>query len=430
MRKIIFTILAVLPLASTAQTKILETSAKKAPAWLVSTGSDHFVSTNVAPTIEEAKQLCIDDVKKQIISAVAENIKSSTAGSTSQTTQGQEIVEFLDKFDSKYETRSAVLPFVNGVSMSKVEDFFYQKLQDKNTGKITVTYSILYPFSSTELKSLISKFRKQDAEMEAKLNEQIALIGNIKTTEQIDRGISAMAPLIDYFFDDVRLNKAKQTLSQLQKLYSYVTIVLEQSTRGSLQYSLLLDGNKITSSTKPTIKSNCATEIMHRTDADGIVTVTYDPDGCLHSEDNYIDISYRFTGGSSKAKFYPVMASEPLKVAVTGQLVIKLGEKIDSVTYKGLEVQFQLNNQSTSNVTLQALNFSIQELRNTVNIDAQQISIEPGVRQITVKSEDTFHLNHNAETEFKLPIAKGNITVRNSKDGSIGNVSIASKYSF
>lgn len=429
MKKLVYIALLMLPFAVAAQTKILEKSAKKAPSWLVSTGKDYFVSTNIAPSLSEAKELCLADIKKQIISAVAENIKASTAGSTSQTTQGQAIVEFLDKFDSKYETRSAILPFVNGISMSKVEDFYYQKLEDKPTGKITYTYSILYPFSSQELNSLITKFRKQDAEMEAKLNEQAALMDKVTTTEQIDRCISTLTPLLDYFFDDVRINKTKNTIKQFRKLYDYITPVMEEgSIKGTLRYSLMLDGRRISSSTKPTIKSNCATEIMAQTADDYVVTVIYNADGCLSSEENYIDVSYRFTGGSTKKRFYADMAVDPMKVSVIGQLSIKLGESTDSTTHKGVEVELQINNQGDSEAILEGLSFTIPELRNSVTVENQQIAVKPGISKVKVSSQESVTLNSNTATEFKLPVAKGSITILNPKDGAKSNISLANKY--
>ncbi|MBE9488476.1 MAG: hypothetical protein IMY73_04755, partial [Bacteroidetes bacterium] len=96
---IIASILSCFSLTCLAQgkLKIIEKSSRKQPIWLNSTENEYIITSAISNNIEKAKEMCMDNVKKSIIDAVAQNVKSSDQSTISQETVNSEIVNFLDK---------------------------------------------------------------------------------------------------------------------------------------------------------------------------------------------------------------------------------------------------------------------------------------------------------------------------------------------
>lgn len=136
-----------------AQFKVVEKSTKKAPAWYQQMVADYLIVSAHEPTLEEAQAACLQEVKKQIIQAVAQNITFSESSTMNQKLEGDEITEFVDIYSSNTDVKAATVPFVQGISLSKVEDYYWEKLQDKKTKEVYYNYSMKYPFTQLELKN-------------------------------------------------------------------------------------------------------------------------------------------------------------------------------------------------------------------------------------------------------------------------------------
>ncbi len=439
---IIISLLLVVPFLSNAQIKVLESSSKKVPAWVVATGNDYFVASATAPSIDEAKDMCINEVKKQIISSIAENIKSSTSQNMSQTTTQNGIVDYLESFNSGFETRSAILPFVNGVSMSKVEAYYYEKRADKATKEISYSYSILYPFTDAELNDLIKEFLELDAQMEATLNSQIAKLGKIASTEEIDRSIAALNSLLDYFFDDQRISKTKQTIELFKKIYTYISVELVSSEPGEMVYALLAEGNPISTSVKPTFRSNCALGVMYSNMGDGIVKVTYDSTGCLDEDNNFIEVSYRIPYAPIKKQIFPTMTSSPLRIISNGGMNIKMlqpksvegsaphGDDVEVVSVDGLQIEFQLDNRSSTVAKLTSLILNINESNTTISASNLDIDIVQGVSSIYIPFDKNIDIrqSNSSEKYTSLAFTKGSLTIVNPSNGRVQTLPLVVKY--
>ena len=61
-----------------------------------------------------------------------------------QKLENDEITEFVDTYSSSTDVKAATVPFVQGISLSKVEEFYWEKLQDKKTKQVYYDYSIKY----------------------------------------------------------------------------------------------------------------------------------------------------------------------------------------------------------------------------------------------------------------------------------------------
>lgn len=321
MKKIVVTFLLLLPIMAMAQKmKVVESSERKAPSWVGASAPDVFIVTASAHTLDQAKKLALQDVKKQIIEAVALHVTSETNITLSQTTtQGDNISEMNQQMDSKFQTHAAKLPFVKGISLNKVNRYYWEKVRNKETKVETYGYTIEYPFSQTDLRKLTVEFDKIDNEMVRKLAvlENIAL--TFKSTEELDGAVSVVPVLENYFFDDVRIERTKAASTLARKQYNYITPVIAFNSTSQAVILLAVGERIITSTQRPNVKSNCATEVnvIHN---DGKVLVNFDNSGCVDSEENYVEISYRFGGRIAKDKAYFNINANQLDVKIKGQL--------------------------------------------------------------------------------------------------------------
>ena len=69
-------LLAVALPASAQKEKVVERSAKKAPAWLGISCPDYFTVSATAPTLDQAQKQCLTDIRQHIITSIASNITS------------------------------------------------------------------------------------------------------------------------------------------------------------------------------------------------------------------------------------------------------------------------------------------------------------------------------------------------------------------
>ena len=150
--------------------KVVEKSDKKAPVWYESAESGYIVASAETGSMEEARQQCLESVKRQIIQAVAQNVEFSDSHIVKQTSgNGDRITEFVDQYMAEGSTRAAsspfiicwVIPFIKGISLSKVDGSYWEKRRDKKSGKITYAYAIRYPFPESEHKALVRQFEEQ-----------------------------------------------------------------------------------------------------------------------------------------------------------------------------------------------------------------------------------------------------------------------------
>lgn len=314
---------AVSAVSDVSTVKVVESSERKVPAWVGAVGDGFYVVSAPGKTLEEAKNNCLVELKRQIINSVAQNIKSSSQNTINQSTVDNSIVEYIENFSSSFATRGAEIPFLGGISLSDVDAYYWEKQVQKGDKRtpdvVSYSYSIRYPFSSAKLKGLVLRFREQDQLMEDKLVaaerfsgafSSVSASGSssdssapVFSTEDIDRTIGELLMVKDYFFDDLRSARTDRQLGSCRAMYRMVKPVLRSVSAGRMEIELLLGDKVISSSQKPTLRSNCATQLSGVM-RDGVLVVSYDTMGCVSAEENYVEVIYRFGGNAVKERFY------------------------------------------------------------------------------------------------------------------------------
>ncbi len=339
-----------------AQVKVVDSSARKAPTWYEGARQDYIIVTSVDSDMERAKTNALDDVRKHIIESVAQNVTSSSQGNISQTSVDGQITSFLDEYKSSMSTQAASVPYLKGISASRIEEFYWEKRQDRSTGAVTYVYSILYPFPSVELKSLVAEFQKRDKQMMAEYERLASEIHSVGSVEQIDKAVADLNPLIAYFFDEVRKNQARTLQNNYRALYDRITFETVSNELGEYRFRLMLEGRPIATSQRMTLKADCATKLAAQPHGD-VITVTYDYDGCAWDEENGVTVTMRLNNKNVAHKFHYTVKKNAVEVYPEKTVYLTASDKGDGVV-TNIEIRMTIHSDlggpyTVKNVTLE-----------------------------------------------------------------------------
>ena len=240
---------AVAAYAQKAQYKVEESSAKKMPEWVMSTEKDYLIVTATGGDIEEAKAAVIESVKRQIAQSIATRIVA----------------------ESNLQTSA----FESGDSFSKSQSLFY---------------AVKYPFSDFEMRQLVTDYQLYDKE----LNERLAKFGTdldfVSSIEEIGENINNLRVFLNEFdVQDPRYNQVQILSNRYRELYDQITIDWFQEKKGIVVANLTLGGRGISTSQRPVLRSNCASQITSSFEGNALV-IRYNDDNCYDEDENYIDL--------------------------------------------------------------------------------------------------------------------------------------------
>ncbi|MDR3117871.1 MAG: hypothetical protein LBU44_00345 [Mediterranea sp.] len=298
-------LVAALLLASSAGAqsyKVIEKSDKKAPLWYESAESGYIVASAEAVSMEEARLVCLESIKRQILQSVAENIEFSDSHTIKQTTGNDRITEFLDEYTADGSTKAASIPFIKGISLSKVDGSYWEKRKDKKTNVITYCYAVRYPFPASEHRMLVMEFEKRDKEMEA-LVSGLENMDTVESVEEINQRINKLRPAMDYFFDKTRQQWVNGVADNYRKLPNSITVKGEVIDNTNHRVALWLNGKKIKTGAMPKLTSNCASKLKVTPEGDDLL-ITFDNEDCLSGEINAVDVAFRLHGKVLKYTFH------------------------------------------------------------------------------------------------------------------------------
>ncbi len=302
MKKYLLLVVALIASAgiSLSQDKVIEKSGKQ-PKWVNNLEKDYIITVGSGATSQDAQQNALTMVKERIVSSVAENVKSKTELKKEEANYNNNISVFLEKFASQTTTESGKVPFLQGISLSKVQEFYWEKLQRKDKS-VLFNYHIKYPFPEMELNKLVYDYKMRDAELTKQLEDLLAQTETVETVEQVEKNIGELKVLIDYFMDG-RKNQAELGITKYQTLLSSIELVEVESNLGELKYALRLGTRTISTVKKPITKSECArvtSTINNQTNW----LVKYDYANCYEDPENNILVKYRFGNADVQKKFY------------------------------------------------------------------------------------------------------------------------------
>lgn len=300
MKRLLFILFLFPIVACVAQIKVVEKSGKQ-PNWVNGLQKDYIIVVGTAANIQDAQQNALNMVKERIVSSVAENVQTTSEMKMEESTMNN-ISSYLENFATTTSTTSGPVPFLQGISLSKVEEFYWEKTENKADRSIRFNYHLKYPFPSTELWNLVHEFKKRDNEMTEQLDALLDGVDKITAIEQIDKSIGDLRILADYFMDG-RKDKANLGISRYRNLYNSIELVELESGLGELKYAIRLGDKFIETSRKPQVRSECArvTSTINNKD---YTLIEYDFFNCYEDPENHILVTYRFGNNNIQKQFF------------------------------------------------------------------------------------------------------------------------------
>lgn len=428
--KHLITLIALLLLTASVafgQTKVIEKSAKKVPEWLNVATPNFLVVTVNAPSIAEAQNNAITEVRERIIQSVASNVSVTQTNVSSEVVTGDNI-ESSDDFKRVAKMKTANIPFLNGISMAKVTELYWEKVMDKKTKAEYYVYSIKYPFSSIEQRRLVSEFERIDEEKVAELTALEEGIDNIASIDDIPAALTKLNTLREYFFDEVRLSQVDGLAERYKSIYNSLGVTGKFTGDNTYKCVVTLNGRPISVSRPPVVKSNCASQI-NVNPSDGTFVITYDATDCLPEEENYLDI--KFTLGNKKLSHKAYLNQEEtdkFSVVAEGKLFL-LASEVDPATRKITDVllRMTLNNKGDTAFGIKSIELEVPDLTTPLvydNLDAVYSS--KGIIQLKVLAEGTFSVRKQKTNESGM--VRGAFTVVNPTTGRVERIRFTLPY--
>lgn len=345
MKKILLLALSVLGVIALtfAQDKLLEKSGKQ-PKWVNGLEKDFIIVTGTGPTAQDAQQNALSNVKAQIVSSVAENVKASSEVRKEEASFNNNVNAFLEKFATTTTTQSGKVPFLQGISISKVSEFYWEKRQRADKS-VYFIYHIKYPFPETELKMLVLDYKMRDRELTRQMEDLLEQVDKVESVEQIEKNIAELNSLKDYFMDG-RVDQCNLGITRYKSLLSSIELVELESNLGELKYYLRLNGRAISTAKKPTTKSECAriTSVINNSDN---VVIKYNYENCYEDPENNILVKYMFGGVTVQKPFYFDVAANKASIFLSDPIHMNAIAK-DEATVTGIIVDMTIRSKYDS----------------------------------------------------------------------------------
>ena len=294
MKKILSIILAItVSLSLFGQYKVVESSTRRAPSWVNSVQDQYLIVSAEAQSIEQAKEAVLANIKKQITQSIASRIVSES-NLFSSALQADGSVSKTQVVESAVMSRTAKLPFISEISLSKAEEYYWEKRHYKKRGEYLYFYAVKYPFSDYEMKKLIMDYEQHDKALNQQLAEYEIAIDNVISVEDIDSYITKITAFKEEFdYTDPRFKQVEGLITRFRQLYNNIDMDAFQEKKGLIVLTFNLGNREISTTQRPTLSSNCATELSYSYEGNTLL-VRYNSDNCYADDENYIDIRYKF----------------------------------------------------------------------------------------------------------------------------------------
>lgn len=281
--------------------KVVDDSGKR-PKWLYAAEKEYIIVSAESANLEEAKDKTMLQVKKHILASIAENVKSTANLNTrEQGVNGKYTI--LENYESAIETQSALIPFLSEVSITKAEDYYWEKI--KNGKEFTYRYHLKYPFSKFDLMRMSDEFLEHERELDEKLAAFAADdFTSYKSTEEMVQQLQQLRLFKASLMDG---DSRHSTCLRIEKVYNdylkSIQLRLISANKEQLVFTLYFGDNRISTRVQPKLTSNCLGNIQFLPRGEECV-VTYDyHTACYEDEENYLDVALILVGNKIKNRF-------------------------------------------------------------------------------------------------------------------------------
>lgn len=289
----VFVLLAFAGICSYAQEKVVESSARRAPEWIGTAMKDYVVAAAEAATLSAAKDIAMNDVRSQIVNAVASNIVA-VSETDIRSIRVDDEEAYSREFYSHVQTAAANLPFVSGISLSDDVESYWEKRYVKSEKRYYYSYHLKYHFPKARLDRLIVEYRELDASRWQRYTELKQWLDSFGNVGDIQAAVNELASLASWFENGYRKDAVMALQKSYMDSYSGISLIPVSNTPGCFVYRLQLNGRGLECSKSPSLKSEYATEIDWAPSDDNTYVVRYSYDGVREYDRKEILLLYRF----------------------------------------------------------------------------------------------------------------------------------------
>ncbi len=331
MRKIVIIVLIFSLWGCKSQVSVVESSGRK-PDWVNSLQKDYIIASGSASDINNAQQNALNMIKERIVNSVAERVRTTSDVKIEEKNFNNEINRFLESYTRTTTTETGQVPYLQGISLSRAEDYFWEKTRNRNTGQEIYNYHIKYPFSDMELQKLVIDFNMRDKQLSIRLDEILEKIDHITKLEDIEKYINELR-VLSGLFTDSRKDLAQLGITRLQNIYKNVNFEILEHRQGILKYRLKLNNQLIETSQRPRLNSECA-RIKATQSIDDFTMINYDYSDCYEDINNYIKVAYRFGNHSVEENFSFDITADKVEVFVNDPINFSALQRSEDVIEK------------------------------------------------------------------------------------------------
>lgn len=270
--------LIVLILSACKTERVLQKSSTK-PSWVHGLQRNYIIVEGVGANQNEAKNKAFTALRDKIVSSVAVNVSSNSSIQINESTLNQ-INKYQESTAFETQINSDFLNALRGISLNKVEEFYWERIRYKKEKKEQVHYHIKYPFSDFDLNKLIREWEELDKNLSKELER---LQENIRSTNKLSEliGYQAQAERLEDVFNEPRKTRAALLKTEAENMLSRLEIEVEMHQLGELILQARISGKAYDPGEMYTLKSNCIRLLSQKYDQNLQHSILhYDSDFC------------------------------------------------------------------------------------------------------------------------------------------------------
>lgn len=414
MKKLTFVILLTFfGIVAYTQPRVLEKSGRK-PGWINGIEKDYIIVSGSGATINDAQNSALMIIKERIVSSVADNVKATSTMQTEETNTNKSVYSFFEKYSSQVSSQSGKVPYLQGISLSNANEFYWEKLLDKKIKKTSYEYHIKYPFPEFELKKLVSDFKFRDKELTDNLNRIEEEVETVTSIEQIESNLDELKALQDAFID-ARLDRVNTISARYRGLFKSVELTEVENNPGLIKFTLRLDDRIISTVKKPTVNSECA-RIKGTKNNVTDWEINYDYENCYEDPENNIAVSFRFGNTTVSKKFYFNIASNKAGIFVSETIqFVKLTDDAENILSSNCLITAV--SKYDSPVTIQKVTLEIKGIAPIILEDINQSFSGKGNHSIKLTINAPLTKQITTSAGKSNPVLSGTIQFKNQSTG-------------
>ncbi|MFI3306389.1 MAG: hypothetical protein R3Y68_07750 [Rikenellaceae bacterium] len=373
MRQLLLLLLLATSVSSAeAKFKVVESSSKRAPEWHNGASEEFVITSSVSEiSIEDAKRRAVEQIKVKFIESVAQNINYTSMSRIEQRSGDEE--SFSDDFKSILLLNSAKLPFISGISESKITDFYWAVSEDRSTDRCNYIYSIKYPLSHAEVNEAVQRFEEIDREKSQELEMLQDILNNLDCVDEIADGATKCEELEGYFFDSTRKSAAASLRKRYLSLYDRICIVTQYEELGSAYIALQIGDRELSTTRPPTARYDREMiQNLQITPFDGRFEVSYDPTYCDEQIPYTITLSVPVGNRRESHEItFTKSKSEQQRIQPDG-VVTLTAQQIENLTLSNIQLNFNLLVEglpANTPVTVESVTLRVPNLKDEIYCD-------------------------------------------------------------